>query len=268
MKVSIPTLCSTLTILSLTACGFTSEHTLETKQSEPTINEALPRMAQAITTVEKEIFTNFIYEVGPRFGPIKKDLVKKARTIDAFFDEEQLQAMMSLKSVSIILIMDDEQSDIRATGYSKKLTNAQLKLLQSSDYATSFLVRAEFLQKNENTGELEDSYASPHLTIVPEQQATYSNGITALKAYLKENTEDVREDVDPDKLRPAKLFFTVTTNGSIENVRLDRTSGYPAVDERMIKLIKKAPGAWYPAETKNGEKVNQELVVSFGLMGC
>ena len=71
-----------------------------------------------------------------------------------------------------------------------------------------------------------------------------------------------------DKLQPAKLYFTVSKEGMIENVRLDRTSNFPAVDETMIELITNAPGKWIPAENSKGEKVDQELVVSFGLMGC
>jgi len=36
----------------------------------------------------------------------------------------------------------------------------------------------------------------------------------------------------------------------------------------MIKLIKNLPGDWKPAENYKGELMDQELVVSFGLMGC
>jgi hypothetical protein len=73
--------------------------------------------------------------------------------------------------------------------------------------------------------------------------------------------------VQADLLKPAKLFFTVTIKGSIKNVYLDRTSGYPDVDKTMIELISKVPSAWEPAQNTKGEKVDQELVVSFGLIG-
>ena len=36
----------------------------------------------------------------------------------------------------------------------------------------------------------------------------------------------------------------------------------------MIELIYKIPGTWQPAENAKGEKIDQELVLSFGLMGC
>lgn len=268
MKKSILIFCSALTILSLTACANISEKDLGSNQLKSTTNEVLVSYPKEIDKVEKKIFTDFIYDVGTRFSGIKKEKVDKATSIDAFFNEEELQKMVSITSVSVILIIDDKQSDIRETGYSKSLTKAQLKLLQTSNYATNFLIRAEYEQKNKETGELEKSYSTPHLTIVPEKQATYVNGKAALKAYLKDNSEAARVGVDADKLQAAKLFFTVTKNGTIENIRLDRPSGYPHLDKTMIELITKAPGVWKPAENTKGEKVDQELVISFGLMGC
>ena len=115
---------------------------------------------------------------------------------------------------------------------------------------------------------MEDSYSTPHLTIVPEKQATYSNGKDALKKFLKDNSKNTRSSVNPEKLQPAKLFFTVTKKGTIEHVKLDRSSNYPLVDKTMIELITKTPGTWEPAQNSKGEKIDQELVISFGLMGC
>ncbi|MEL7004495.1 MAG: hypothetical protein AAFN93_17440 [Bacteroidota bacterium] len=60
----------------------------------------------------------------------------------------------------------------------------------------------------------------------------------------------------------------VTKNGTLENVRLTATSGYPSVDELMVELIDSLPAKWNPAENSEGEKVDQELVFFFGLMGC
>ena len=75
-------------------------------------------------------------------------------------------------------------------------------------------------------------------------------------------------NVDPEQLKPARLYFTVTKDGTIENLKLDSGSGYPEVDKKMMELITKTPGAWLPAKNSKAETVNQELVVFFGLMGC
>ena len=123
-------------------------------------------------------------------------------------------------------------------------------------------------EKNAETGVLEDTHWTPYLTIVPEKQAEYLKGKESLKKYLKESSEDARAHVIPEKLQPAKLYFTVTKNGTIADVRLDKSSNYPVVDKRMIDLITNLPGKWEPAENLKGEKVDQEFVISFGLMGC
>ncbi|MGK0386801.1 MAG: hypothetical protein ACI849_001420 [Patiriisocius sp.] len=268
MKKSILIFSTALVILSLMSCGKLSGNDLETYQVDPLIGKEMASNRPAIGLNKNKIFTDFIYDVGPRFGPIKKGAIDKATTIDAFFDEDETQNIVSLTSVTVIIVIDDKRSDIRETGYSSDLTTAQLKLLQSSDYNTNFLIKAEYQQLNTNNNKLEPSSSTPHLTIVPEKQAAYLPGKDVLKEYLKTNSEGARETVDPKKLKPAKLFFTVTKNGTLEHMRLDRPSGYPHIDKKMIEFINKAPGAWIPAENIKGEKVDQELVVSFGLMGC
>ncbi len=268
MKKNILIFCTALIILSLMAFGFINLNDSETDQLITSVSEDVVSNTLVNKKINKRIFSEFIYDVGPRFNPIKKGDLDKAISIDDFFDEEQIQSMVSLKSVSIIIIINDKQSDIRETGYSGVLNDAQLKLLRSADYSTNFLIRADYMEKNKETGNLEDSYSTPHLTIVPEKQAVYVNGKDALITYLRESSKEVRVNVQADKLQPAKLFFTVTEKGTIDNVKLDRTSNYPSVDKKMIELITNTPGKWVPAENSNGEKVDQELVVSFGLMGC
>ena len=268
MKKSILITSTVFSSLILFTFGYTNWKNSGAEQPEAIINKTVSINKQISKKVENRIFTDFIYDVGPRFGAIKKRELDQATSITPFFDKKQLQSIVSLKSVSIILIKDDKRTDTKTTGYSNKLTTAQLKLLQSFDYSTSFLIKAEYQQINQKTGELEDSYATPHLTIVPEKQATYSKGIDILKKFLKEKSKTARIGVNAEKLKPAKLYFTVTKKGTIKNVNLDRSSGYPLIDEKMIELIKNTPEKWNPAENHKGEKVNQELVVSFGLMGC
>lgn len=254
--------------LILITFGFSNLANSNIEQSEPIINKTFSINKQVPKKVENSIFTDFIYDVGPRFSAIKKREVDKATSITTFLDKKQLQSIASLKSASIILIEDNKRTDTKTTGHSEKLTTSQLKYLQSFDYSTSFLIRVEYQQINKVTGELEDSSSTPHLTIVPEKEANYLKGKYALKRFLKENSEIARVHVDPEKLKPAKLYFTVTKKGTIKNVKLDRSSGYPLVDEKMIELINNTPEKWSPAENYKGEKIEQELVVSFGLMGC
>ena len=136
--------------------------------------------------------------------------------------------------------------------------------------------KSSFSSFNCNTGsrQLGKSGYNPFLTVVPVKQAEYEGGMDALMAYLKENSKENWAGVELDKLQAAKLFFTVTKKGTIENVRLDGTTSYISIDNAIIELITKAPGKWKPAENAKGEKVDQELelqlekIVMFGSKGC
>lgn len=268
MKKSIIIFCTILAVLGLTAFGAFNWNKSMPVQPETSDMVFLVNDKPTEEKLKKRVFSDFIYDVGPRFGPIKKGDLIKARTFEDFIEEDHANRIVSYKTLSIIYIINDKRSELKETGYSNKLTAAQLKLLQSADYSTNFIIRADFKEKNGETGALEDSYSTPHLTIVPEKQAVYVDGKNALIEYLKESSKEVRTNVQVDELQPAKLFFTVTKNGTIDNVKLDRTSNYPAVDAKMIELIQNTPASWKPAENLKGEKVAQELVISFGLMGC
>lgn len=213
-------------------------------------------------------FSDFIYDIGPRFGPIKKVDLNKVTSFADFMEKGDEEQIVTYKFVEVIIIKNDKETTTREAGNSAELTSAQVNLLRTSDYSTNLKIRADVTQKNRQTGEPEDSYWTPHLTIVPEKQAVYVKGKDSLMEFLRENSKESWVNVVKDKLQPARLYFTVTKNGTIENVTLDSSSNFPEVDIRMIELINQTPGKWQPAENSRGEKVDQELVLFFGLMGC
>jgi len=271
MKKNILMFCTVLMALSLVAYAFNNEEAKETNQLDVLESQDLVSNIEGPEKLKNKVFTDFIYDVGPRFGVIKKSDLDKVTSFNDFIADEHAGRIVLYKKLSVMVLDGDEKTNIRETdntGNSGNLTPAQLKLLQSADYSTNLLIRADYREKNFHTGNLENSTWTPYLTVVPEKQAIYIDGKDALKKFLKQETEAVRVNVQADLLKPAKLFFTVTKKGNIENVYLDRTSGYPDVDKIMIELISKAPGTWEPAQNTKGEKVAQELVVSFGLMGC
>lgn len=121
---------------------------------------------------------------------------------------------------------------------------------------------------NKKALRLKHSDSTPYLTIVPEKQALYVNGMDALIDYLKESNKENTAIVRRNELKPGQLYFTVNKEGTISNTELITTSGYPYIDKMLAELITNAPGKWEPAENSKGEKVDQKLVLSFGAMGC
>lgn len=267
MKKTIIIFCVTIFALSLTAFVVSNSNDNELNTSE---SKTITEENSSIKKIEKRIFSDFIYDVGPRFTPITKTDLHTLKSFNDYIGLEHVQRIVSYKSISVMLLIENEPSDDRITGNSNNFNNEQLDFFQSLDYSTNLMIWADYKEKNPKTGDLEDAHWTPYLTIVPEKQAEYTHGKEALIKFLKEASKEVRikANVDPEKLQPAKLFFTVTKNGGIKNVKLDRTSNYPLVDKTMIDLIKMTPELWQPAENSKGEKVDQELVVSFGLMGC
>jgi len=268
MKKSIIIFSAVIATLSLLAFGFMNSKDSETGRVETSGIENVALNKQVVEPSIGPNFPDFFYDVGSRFNVIKKGDLDKATSFSDFIGEAHVNRIVSYKSLSVIILDGDKQTDKKETGNDGTLTAAQVKLLQSLAYSTNLLIRADYREKNIETGQIEDSYWTPYLTIVPETQAVYAGGKKGLITYLKENSKKNIVIVQEDKLRPANLFFTVTKKGVIENVKLDGTSGYPSIDKTMIELIKTLPEAWEPARNSNGELVNQELVFSFGNRGC
>ena len=65
--------------------------------------------------------------------------------------------------------------------------------------------------------------------------------------------------------------YTQTSRQYLETIHPQMAQfvgGKAREDNKMIELITKTPGLWIPAENSRGEKVDQELVLSFGMVGC
>jgi len=270
MKKTILFFGAALSFLGLTAFGLMNWKGSETTHLDASIDEGVVLYSQNVQKIDNSIFKDILFDLSPRFAPMKKVTLRKARAITDFFDANEIKEMTTLKSVDIVVIKNERQTNIREIGYSEQLNEAQLELLRGFDYSSNFSIKASFKKINTETGKLEDASLNPHLTVVPEKQAVYINGTGALMTYLKENSKEALLNVEADKLRPAKLYFTVTIEGTIANIRLDNHSGYKILDETLVSLISKAPGIWLPAENAEGKKVIQELVISIVIkgMGC
>ena len=213
--------------------------------------------------------TEIAFDVDNRFIlTVTKEKLHAAKTIYDIVPGDPKVEVVSYSSVSIRTYVDEQQTDIVEIGDRPELTPAQRELLRSLDYSSNFLIRAEFRQKSGETGQTSWNYASPHITIVPEKQAVNSDGKEAMIAHVKKGTSGFGYMVDANTLRSGKINFTVTQDGTLSDVHLTSSSGYAALDERVIQLVNTLPGSWEPATNAAGEKVEQEFVFSFGTVGC
>lgn len=266
MKRSILIFSVAVAIISITCFGLMNKNNSATAQET-----VAPRNPVVFNTGLSEMFgetaeINFLYDFGPRFEltVTKKELAEIKSMKDLYHEE----SIITYRAVTITIVENERLTSKRASGANEFLNKTQIEFLKSFEYSTNFQIGGDVVRKNKETGELEDGFSRPHVTVVPEVQAQYLNGRAALLDYLKKESKEEVAKLDEKKLQPGKVFFTITKNGTISNVRLLLTCGYDSIDKMMLKLIENAPGDWRPALDSKSEIVEQELVFSFGDMGC
>ncbi len=216
----------------------------------------------------------FFYDVAPRYKmTFTKTEIGLVRSIADFenLDFNHPARMTNIVSCQSVLVstLDDNYKPIeKLESESVEFNAAQLNLFQSVSYSTDILIQSEYKLKIPGTERIVSEGATPHVTIVPEKQTEYVGGKQAFLDYLKSKSLEQTASVKEGKLQPGKVRFTVTKDGTISNAILIATSGYSSIDLLMTELISKAPGKWKPASDGNGNKVEQQLVFSFGIIGC
>ncbi len=264
MKNKMVVISCLLILFNVAACNVINENTVARNEEVFTEIEA----DQHLVTVANNIDSEFIFDIGPRFQEIKMKEILALRSFNDLIDDAFAERIVSYKNMSVIIIKEDKESADREMSSTEIFTQAQLNLLKSSPFSTNLMIKANFMENNKDSGRFQQNYHSPYLTIVPEIQAQFKGDLATLKKYLNDNTVALRANIDPAKYQAAKLYFTITEHGTVENIYLDRSSGYIELDLKMIDLITKTQDEWIPAVNMEGQHVNQVLVVSFGLMGC
>ena len=210
---------------------------------------------------------DLLYKVDSRFiNRITKEELHQAKTIFDVFPPHEKRKIDYYKNVRVAILGDN--GEIYEEGITEAFTDKQLDLLHSMDYSTNFYVKAVFQHQNFLAGQVYEDYIVYYTTLIPETEAEYQDGDKSLTNFLKSTTKETASVITRDRLQAGKVNFTVNTNGSLENIYLSSTSGYPEVDQKLVEAVSAIPGKWNPAKNEKGEAVNQELVFYFGLEGC
>ena len=247
MKKNTLIVCAALTTLSITAFAFGTIDSTENEITELKANEQ----------------PSFIYDIDSRFiANISKEDIRNAKTIIDLIPENAGWDNFDFKEVTIKVLPNEIST--YAKGKSKELNLDQINLLKTIDYSTNFVVDTYVKSKYPSAN---DHYPY-YITVIPEKEANYMGGKKAIINYLKRGCSSTIAKIKKGNLKAGKARFTISKTGSIKNVKLESTSGYPSVDKKMLELILIMSGIWFPASNENGKTVEQELVFSFGTMGC
>ncbi len=213
------------------------------------IEEAIPEMPLVVDT---------------RFGStITKENLHQSKSILEIVPKEAEWSKISFETVEVGLLINGKEYSEH--GVDDVLNQTQSNLLHSTDYSSNIFIKTTGIKPGKDMQPERYSY---YLTVVPEHEASYKDGYEQLISYLRKNTDQERLGSNQKMLQPGRILFTINSDGSINNVNLESTSGMSNIDKKLMELITQTSGNWIPAENLHGEKVEQQLVISFGMVGC
>jgi hypothetical protein len=206
---------------------------------------------------------------------VTKERMHNAKTVADLFPDFQMQEDVKNKSS----VLRDVKISVGAPhGHcsmgsftiedGNSFTDEHVKLLQSADYGTNFNLEGYTVPNIVVPDLNKKRYFNYSMTVVPENQATYRVGNEALINFLSTKCQSTIDKVERGHLKSGNISFTVTKEGSLSNIELQSTCGYPSVDGRMMDLMDRLPTVWNVATDSNGEKIEQTLVFSYGVGGC
>ncbi|MBT8220169.1 MAG: hypothetical protein KJP00_10100 [Bacteroidia bacterium] len=269
MKKSILILCAAIVAISLTAFGYINWRGTTTCQAPTATVKAIAVDNPLSNTLKMFPSKAFVYDIDTRYiWNITKEDLDKAKTITDILPAEATESIVSYGSVSVSIIDDNGDKIVSESGINEVLNPEQIQLLQPTDYTSNIYIKADYKKGIFGSEALENNDLTYFITIIPENDAQFPGGRNALISYLKENSKDVITGIDKNQLQPGKISFTITQNGTLEDIQLVSTSGLQEVDENFLELMTNVPGKWKPASNAKGETVDQKLVFFFGIQGC
>jgi len=261
-----------ITITALVSVGFLCFTYIYESTSENLAIDLFPKPDALILGEVKEVSNENktgmqFFDVGTRFSPITKESIINAKTFEDFLQNSNIPNIMAYTSLDVIVLDDDTDTDVKQHGSTGRFTEAQKQLLHSLDYSTNLKIRAEYTVRTAK-GTIEAEYATPHVTIAPAKGAKYLYSKHHLLMYLENYSKDQIAKTQRENLKPGKLYFTISKTGSIKNIHIPKSCGYPEVDNKIKALMTTLPGTWEPAKDTYGQAVDQTLVISYGQLGC
>jgi hypothetical protein len=113
MKKSIIIFVTTLAILSLLIFSFTNWNSTENNEESSSNSKDLALKDENTEDTNSKTIPNLYYGVDSRFAAAKKEDVHNATSIYAFLNDGEKQQIEHINSVDIIIIKDNQQSEIR-----------------------------------------------------------------------------------------------------------------------------------------------------------
>jgi hypothetical protein len=150
------------------------------------------------------------------------------------------------------------------SGISDVLNQEQKELIRLADRNGDIAVSVMYLPENSLKNNTAKQYDFK-VTVVPNENAIYSEGEEQLLQYLQKNGIVNIEAGSFTGYDLTAIKFTITEQGHIANIQVALPSKDKKIDEMLVAAISKMPN-WKPAAFSNGLKVKQNFVLTIGNM--
>ena len=204
-----------------------------------------------------------MYIVKDRSGrPITEEKIKAAISLSDIIEYYPSNWIEDYTSVEILITHN--KKEVKVVGKNEVLTDAQKEMIKSIAPGAELLVTVNYKTKNPVTNNKEKRQMKVTFDVTPEVAAEYIGGYDEMITYLNDNSLDKFSEKNLEDLQFSSILFTVNKNGQVDNVRIDRTSGYNDIDDILVKIITGMP-KWNAAKNADGLNVSQEFQFNFGL---
>lgn len=256
---------SSLVFLFASCSQAQTDSNLKEQSADQIADVEVNPIAQVVKYVEP---VDFHIVMGSRFWPISKSDLAKFTEVKDFIGEEEMERQTTVQATSLIVIENEKQTDTRYSGESEMLTDEQIEVLRNAEYGDHFCLKTFFEPRSDKEEAEGYNIYNPHFTIAPETSASYALGEEMIYDYLKAIIKDELDGVSEKDLSPGKFNFIINADGYLQSIEQNGSCGIKTLDEKLKEALNKLPGKWIPAKNAEGENVSQQLVLSYGLIGC
>lgn len=204
------------------------------------------------------------YEVNriyPYISITKADL-KDARTLSDI--NKHYKSSWVKTYISVEILTSHQGIERKALSKSEVLTQEQKDHINTADVDTDISVKVQYLPNN-TLANNEVKEINFSFNPMPEKEAEYWGGETALKQYLEENALHKIPNSSFENYDLAAVKFTIDEDGQVMNISVFEASKDEKIDKLLLQTILNMP-KWKPAEYENGTTVAQEFVLTIGNM--
>ncbi len=194
---------------------------------------------------------------GAYSNPVKKDIFYTATSMADIIPDYPASWIMRYDSLEIVVARNGKV--LKAKSTNELLSLEQKQLLSSLSLGNDISINIDYQYKNILTDNTEIGTMNYSATVIPEIEAEYIGGETALKEYLKENAINKIPVIDPKQPIEATIKFTINEEGKAMNAYIMKLSEDPKTDKLLLNAINKMP-KWRPAENSKGIRVKQDFV--------